>query len=413
MDNIIQLNKQQELTLEQVITILDIKPLTIEQRFDIENCYNINKDFYIKIDLIYDTTLKTSNGNQHIWTNLKGQEQKFKVFQIIYNRDIVFYEILVIDKYNCTKNKHHYYDIRFVSSQKVIKEYDVTRLNKLVDEKLLIKDMFRPFSDDEKRKLRLRLPKDYLEYKKEFKESKKWKVEEYSPIYCVGGEFGTNRCRKTVLETLNYIGMTVQEKQTNRFYPHIHNTTAKLDENFMAHIDDFMEHITNFKNEITWKTGDILVFGNGKWFNLINVRSKDSKIVKEFETLMINFIAILTGKNNINDKQKGKDIKEQKNRILESFNNIFLIDVEFELILDHWTNYLGIRPQTLNNCSNYCNKKMKSFFNKWDIKCSKHLNSLIDTICRETKIITVDEIINYFENQKRIEEHIDSYEYWD
>ena len=63
---------------------------------------------------------------------------------------------------------------------------------------------------------------------------------------------------------------------------------------------------------------------------------------------------------------------------------------------------------------------MKSFFNKWDIKYSKHLNSLIDTICRETKIITVDEIIRYFEdnkkkaeNDRKIQEHIDNYEYWD
>lgn len=345
------------------------KHLTLDDIYFIQQNYDI-----ATVERIEDTFIRIKNSDKHKWENKEEQIGKIKKFRILIE-DFEYIVTIRLNGYNEeTGNKKTMCITEILETGYINNKFDYTSFNKLHNEKKIIKELYK-FNDEEKLQIRLRLPKEVLDKHREFIPHRTWKDEEYSIVYGIGGTF-TDYFRQKMLNTENYIGMSTQNKHDNRFLVHIHNTDMDKQ-----------------------KTGNLLVFGFGKWFNLINIKSKFKELILEFETLMINFIAYLTGKNNINNKQKRKHKEQQRQQVFDSLCIILNYDVEIKLICRHWEQFLGIKLINAHKCS----RKMIDFFEEIEMKNYFEYASFIETLCHYLNY-SVDDFMEDYRNKQEQEE---------
>lgn len=350
----------------------------MQQHLTLDDIYFIQQNYDIAtVEKIDDTFIRVSEkSDQHKWENKEEQIDKIKKYRILIEDLEYNVTIRLIGFNEETTNKKIMCIIEVLETGFINERFDYTQFNKLHNNKTIIKELYK-FNDEEKLQIRLRLPKEVLDKHREFKPTKKWKDEEYSIIYGIGGTF-TDHLQQRLLDTENYIGMSLQDRHDSRFLDHIHNTDMNKQ-----------------------KTGNLLIFGFGKWFNLINIKSKFKELILEFETLMINFITYLTGnKNNINNNHQRKKHKEQQRKqVLDSLCIILNYDVEMKLICKHWEELLGIKLINAHKCS----RKMIDFFEEIEMINYFEYASFIETICHYLDY-NVDNFMEYYRDKQEQEE---------
>jgi len=174
-----------------------------------------------------------------------------------------------------------------------------------------------------------------------------------SMIYCIGGGV------VVVDRPHNYIGKTRQADKTSR---------AKNGHKHNIKDDDIA-------------SGNLMYREFAKYGNIIMMDTLDDEIIEYFETMMINLMAYVTGKDNINDKQRGKDRKQQKKRILEKLVDIVFCKVEFLLCLSNLEELCGLFLPFIVDTD-----KVQVLCEEIGIKFNRHLCYLIDLVCGYTDI---------------------------
>lgn len=353
----------------------------MEQHLTLDDVYFIQQNYDIAtVEKIEDTFIRVSKkSDQHRWENKEEQINKIKKYRILIE-DLEYIVTIRLNGYNEeTNNKKTMCIIEALETGYVNNKFDYTQFNKLHNNKTIIKELYK-FNDEEKLQIRLRLPKETLDKYREFIPTKRWKDEEYSIIYGIGGTF-TDYFKQKLLDTENYIGMSLQNRHDSRYLNHIHNT--------------------DMSDKTGQKTGNLLVFGNGKWFNLINIKSKFKELILEFETLMINFVTYLTSNTqNINKNYQRKNKpKQQRQQVLDSLCIILNYDVEIKLIYRHWEQFLGIKLVNAHKC----NKKMIDFFKEIEMTNYFEYGCFIETLCYYLNY-SVDDFIEDYKNKQEQEE---------
>lgn len=183
-----------------------------------------------------------------------------------------------------------------------------------------------------------------------------------SMIYCIGG--GVVIVEKE--NPHNYIGKTRQADKTNR---------AKNG------------HKQNIKDDDI-ASGNLMYKEFARYGNIIMMDTLDDKIIEYFETMMINLMAYVTRKDNINDKQRGKDRKQQRKLILDKLVDIVFSQTEFMLCLTNLEQLCGLELK--NNVSIY--DELEVLCKEVGVKFNRHLYYLVDLVCGYTNI-SLDEII--------------------
>lgn len=180
-----------------------------------------------------------------------------------------------------------------------------------------------------------------------------------SMIYCIGNGIVPDG------EPHNYIGKTRQADKTSRANSHKHN----IKENDMA-------------------SGNLLYYEFATYGNIAMLDTQDDNIIEYFETLFINLMAYVTGSNNINDKQRGKNKTQQREKILDKLASIILTKVDFKLCYKNLKQLCGFTVQT-NMLPTLALFRQPNI----NIRCSKRYLPWIINLVVDCTDITLDEII--------------------
>lgn len=332
---------------------------------DLITLYEItNNNTEITVDLIEDTFVKNSQG-KHDWLDFEQQIGKVKQYCLTYKGEE--YQVTLQCKgktfIECNKRCEDYFNIEFqVLEIDLILLIENTQLNKLTNSKDFRNKVLKRIGVTKEQVINDLIGKnsknDRYDISSQIKTSKDSWLDDTnkSMIYLISSF-------EVVSNWHGYVGQTKQDNKLSRWYSEKYwfGESGKL------------------------RTGDLLLFEKAKCMDLLLVDSKVESEVTHFETLMINYCAYKLGKHSINDKQVGKNRKQQRQLIIKELVWVINSDIEFHYITMSMR-YLGVNSEMIFKTMH----KNKQLVEEWS-QGDKHLKALINTIINTTDI-TVQEI---------------------